>query len=133
MPIIPGEKWVWKDEPEAGSIVRTKSGLLFERIDFLWFPFEAGESEYSDGLEWYTLLEIGEELNLWRPAAVGDRVWGSEIRDLPLMTFMVNEDTGEAVVKVDDDTWYYGQSNEHVVSKSWTALINGGWKIVWMP
>ena len=132
MPIIPGEKWVWKDEPEAGSIVRTKSGLLFERIDFLWFPFGAGESEYSDGLEWCTLLEIGEELNLWRPAAIGDRVWGSEIKDLPLMTYMVDEDTGKAVVKVDDDTWY-GQSNERVVSKSWTALINGGWKIVWMP
>lgn len=23
--------------------------------------------------------------------------------------------------------------NERVVSKSWTALINGGWKIMWMP
>lgn len=135
MPDVPGQKWVWNDEPPEGAIVRGEdSNGLYKRIGFLWFNTYSKEAwDDKDGLEWHTLMELEGELHLWRPVAVGDRVWGRDLAALPLMTFMVNEDTGHAVCKIKDNEWYGPGKDGPVSVFEWTAFVGGNYKVVWMP
>ena len=120
-----------KMDPDVKTVRGFYTGRVYRQMMNEWWEWKNERGE-TIRITWSTLLAKETKAFEVPFGSVGSLVDTQDLYNLPLMTFMVDEDTGEAVVKVDDDTWY-GQSNERVVSKSWTALINGGWKIMWMP
>lgn len=133
MPDVPGVMWHWQEEPDEGVTVRAPGGRKFKKYGDLWFD-ESLKREVSDeegGWEWDGLLEAFGQLYLWRETRLGDRVSGSEIRDLPKYTVIKNEYNGQVYFKVNSDEWVGRDKDGDPRTFSWTEFVSS-FIVVWM-